>query len=60
MAQEIDVATWEEFVSRLNDIRSSEQPTEQLFRGQSDSHWSLGTTLDRSKNEGCFLKTIIG
>src|ERR1700730_4467069 len=54
MAQEIDLATWEEFVSKLQDIRSGEQPTKQplLFRGQSDSGWTLDTSLDRSKKEG--------
>jgi hypothetical protein len=54
MTQQIDLATWEEFVSKLKEIRSGEQPTKQplLFRGQSHSHWTLDTSLDRSKKEG--------
>jgi hypothetical protein len=54
MVKEIDVATWEEFVEKLRDIRSSEQPTKQplLFRGQSDSRWTLAASLDRRNNEG--------
>jgi hypothetical protein len=52
--QEIDVGSWEEFIGKLNDIRSREQPTTQplLFRGQSNSCWALNTTLDRGNREG--------
>jgi hypothetical protein len=54
MGQEIDVRTWEEFVTTLDDIRSRKQPTGQplLFRGQPDSCWSLTTTLDRYNRSG--------
>jgi hypothetical protein len=54
MIQEFNLATWEEFVSKINEIRSGEQPTKQplLFRGQSDSGWALKTSLDRYNQEG--------
>jgi hypothetical protein len=56
--QEIDVASWEEFLGKLNDIRSRDQPMTQpiLFRGQSNSHWALNTTLDRSNREGMLFQ----
>src|SRR6266702_3690089 len=52
----IDLKTWEEFqtqVSQLDKVRSERKSatgryvSEYLFRGQSDSLWSLKTTLER-------------
>ena len=54
MVQEIDVSTWDEFERQLKDIRLNHTSRffPLLFRGHSDSCWSLDTTLDRSKHEG--------
>lgn len=55
-SRERDVNSWEEFEEQLGHIRK--QATSQLlFRGQSDSHWPLSTTLDREPNgQGTLFK----
>jgi FRG domain len=52
MSQEIDVTTWAEFEDKIIEIRRGHTSRffPLLFRGHSDSRWSLDTTLERSKN----------
>jgi hypothetical protein len=56
--EEINVASWEEFIRNLDEIRSRDQPTPLplLFRGQSNSCWPLNTTLDRATREGMLFR----
>jgi hypothetical protein len=44
--RERDVNTWEEFEEQLRDIRKQIK-SQLFFRGQSNSHWPLSSTLDR-------------
>jgi hypothetical protein len=46
--EDMHVRNWEEFEERLRDLRDrSNRPNYLLYRGHSDSSWSLQTTLER-------------
>ena len=52
--EEISVATWEEFIEGLEDVRRKRaastdyvQDSALLYRGQGNSFWKLGATLER-------------
>ena len=46
--EDVSVKNWEEFEQRLRDLRDrSNRPNYLLYRGQSNSSWSLQTTLER-------------
>jgi hypothetical protein len=54
--EERNVATWEEFIGGLEDIRKErasstdyEQGSPLLFRGQGNSCWQLSATLERKR-----------
>jgi FRG domain len=53
--EEIDVKTWEEFKGQLERIEKEMQThrvsSDLLFRGQSNSSWSLKTTLERYRTK---------
>ena len=55
----IDVENWEAFEVQLKELRENEIAAERtvdfLFRGLSDSAWTLATTLDRAGREGIRL-----
>lgn len=46
-----DVGTWEEFEKRLSEIRKDGH-SRLLFRGQSNSLWTLTSTLERERGPG--------
>src|SRR5215208_2072422 len=46
--EDVQVNGWEEFEERLREFRNrSNRPKYLLYRGHSDSSWSLQTTLER-------------
>jgi len=62
--KDTDVSGWEELEAELKKLRAESDPGSPfLFRGQSNSSWSLTTTLERAGKEGmayCDYYRLIG